>query len=880
MKPKDYMINQHVYKTVLDNGLTIIVAPRHQIPKVSLQIWYNVGSKDELSGEKGIAHLIEHMIFKGTTILSESDINTIVHKLSGVCNAFTSYDYTGYLFDVPSQHWKAILPIMADCMRNCTFKPDLLNSELKAVIQELKMYNDDYGSTLVERMVSAMFADHPYHHPIIGYKQDLWSLKRENLLNFYYRHYVPNNATLVIVGDVTIDDVMKETEKVFLPLQPDAEYSKQEFYHSFDLMSHETTLYRDIQQPIVMVSWAVPGSTAQQDYVLDLVSWILGSGKGSRLSQLLVDKLELVTELDCFVQDMFDHGILFIYFQPKNYEDTDKIIDLINQELTKLATTLVSDYDLTRAIKKTEVDFISLSENNQKMAYLLGKYFLATGNERYLVDYIKYPKEGLKEHIRSIIHDYLRPSVIQRGQVLPLPEGESDFWHSLQDQSDAEDARVLSLITREAEVEEALHAKNIIIEKPLPFTFPHAQEFELQNGIKVLAYHNPETPKIDLVLDFKAKHFYDPEDKQGLSMMLADVLQEGTKKHNATSFAEALESSGMELNTFPGQIHIGMLSVDLDKGLNLLNEVLQEASLSEEAIERVRAQMLAELRAFWDTPAQFAGQLIKKEIYKNHPYAKEILGDKQSIQSITRSDVINAYEKFITPSRTRLAIVGDLERYPIQEILNATIGTWQGPELVEIDYPPLIKPMAHVVDYPINRDQIVLCFGGLSIDRMNPAFDKLLLFDQIFSGGVLGSMSSRLFELRERSGLFYTISGSLLAAVGKQPGLALVKTIVSPDRLAEAEREIKKVIDTAASTLTHDELEEAQRAIVNSLVDHFAANKSIASTFLFLDEYGFPKDYFDKRAEQLMKVTLQEIKEAVAPILNSSNMVTLRIGRL
>lgn len=874
------MINQHVYKTVLENGLTILVAPRHQIPKVSLQIWYNVGSKDELSGEKGIAHLIEHMIFKGTTLLSESDINTIVHKLSGVCNAFTSYDYTGYLFDVPSQHWKAILPIMADCMRNCTFKPDLLNSELKAVIQELKMYNDDYGSTLVERMVSAMFADHPYHHPIIGYKQDLWSLKRDNLLNFYYRHYVPNNATLVVVGDVNIDDVIKESEKVFAALKPDPDYKKQEFYHSSDLMSTQTTLYRDIQQPIIMISWVVPGSSAQQDYVLDLITWILASGKGSRLSQLLVDKLELVTEIDCFVHDMFDNGVLFIYFQPTKYEDTNKIIDLINKELADLANTLVSDYDLTRAIKKTEIDFISLSENNQKMAYLLGKYFLATGNERYLVDYINYPKEGIKESIRALIHDYLRPSVMQRGEVLPLPAGEADFWRTLQDQSDAEDARVLSLITREVEVEEALHAKNIIVENPLPFTFAHAQEFTLKNGVKVLAYHNPQTPKIDLVLDFKAKHYYDPAGKEGLLMMLADVLQEGTKKRDSTEFATELESSGMELNTFPGQIHMSMLSVDLQKGLNLLNEVLQEAALAPDAIERVRAQMLAELRAFWDTPAQFAGQLIKKEVYGNHPYAKEILGDKQSIQSLTRADLLDAYKKFITPSGTRLAIVGDLERYPLKAILDSSIGTWQGPELEEIQFPLITKPHAHVVDHIINRDQVVLCFGGLSIKRMDPAFDKLLLFDQIFSGGVLGSMSSRLFELRERSGLFYTISGSLLAAVGKQPGLALVKTIVSPDRLAEAEREIKKVIDQAASTLTQDELEEAQRALINSLVDHFSANKSIASSFLFLDEYGFPADYFDKRAEQLMRVTLSEIKEAVAPILNTSSMVTLRIGRL
>lgn len=146
-----------VVKKVLSNGMTILVRSSHVIPKVSLQIWYNVGSKDELLGEKGIAHLIEHMIFKGTDILSESDINTVVHKLSGSCNAFTSFDYTGYLFNFPTHHWKEALPIMADCMINCSFKDEMLNSEMKAVIQELKMNRDRYQREIMVGLLSDVF---------------------------------------------------------------------------------------------------------------------------------------------------------------------------------------------------------------------------------------------------------------------------------------------------------------------------------------------------------------------------------------------------------------------------------------------------------------------------------------------------------------------------------------------------------------------------------------------------------------------------------------------------------------------------------------------------------------------------------------------------
>ena len=190
-----------VQKYILDNGLTILFLTDNTIPKVSMQLWYDVGSKNEGVGERGYAHLLEHMIFKGTNRLSEADIDSVTHTLSGYCNAFTSYDYTGYLFNFPKQHYKEGLFIFADCMRNCTFKEDMLNSEMKAVIQEFKMGKDRYTSILIQDMISMMFPDHPYHYPVIGYKHDLFSVTGKDLKKFYDKHYHPNNATLIMVGD-------------------------------------------------------------------------------------------------------------------------------------------------------------------------------------------------------------------------------------------------------------------------------------------------------------------------------------------------------------------------------------------------------------------------------------------------------------------------------------------------------------------------------------------------------------------------------------------------------------------------------------------------------------------------------------------------------
>ena len=214
----------HVYKRVLENGMTILVRVVHTLPKVSLQIWYNVGSKDEKTNEKGIAHLIEHMIFKGTKLLSESDINVITHLLSGSTNAFTHYDYTGYLFNMPVQNWHQTLGILADCMQNVSFKDDHLNSEMKAVIQELKMYRDNYPRSLIMELMAALFPDHPYHYPVIGFKQDLFDVHADQLRAFYKKHYWPNNATLVIVGDVDPEDAFAQAKKYFEKIHANKNY--------------------------------------------------------------------------------------------------------------------------------------------------------------------------------------------------------------------------------------------------------------------------------------------------------------------------------------------------------------------------------------------------------------------------------------------------------------------------------------------------------------------------------------------------------------------------------------------------------------------------------------------------------------------------------
>lgn len=867
-------------KYTLENGLTILVVPVHSAPKVSAQIWYGVGSKDEKSGEKGLAHLLEHMIFKGTEKLSESDINMITQKLSGYANAFTSYDYTGYLFDFPKQNWEIALDIFADCMTNCTFKEDLLHAELKAVIQELKMYKDNYSSTLVEEMLSSIFTDHPYHYPIIGFKQDLWRITRDNLMAFYKKHYVPNNAVLVVTGDVDPHDVHEKAKKIFGHIKPSAGYQREHFHHNPDIISKTVTLYRDVQQPLVALAWVVPGMSAQKNYVQESLAWVLGHGSGARLYKKLVDDEQIVYDVEAFVYGLFDYSVFFIEFQPKDPADIDKIIQMIYAECANVVEHGLNDKEIQRVAKKLALERMELFENTQDLAYEVGQSCVATGSEKAFFNYLPKSTDGLESELCAFIKKYLRPSVMHKGFVLPIEEQEKEEWLHLQQESDLLDARILGVRERESEIEPGVAVQQVPIKSPAPFKFPAYKTITLPNGLEVLYAAHAAIPKIEIVLEFPAEMYFDPQDKSGLSYFVSQMVLEGTKHYTKEQLIEELESNGIAIGVDPGCITMTLLKEDLERALMLLQEVLCNATFPDDAIAKIREQLCSDIQQYWDDPSLFVSQLAREQVYHQHPYANNKYGTLQSINSITREDLVSFYKKHYTPQGALMAIVGDIADYDMQEVLSGSLGKWSGERIPDLSYPPISAVEKADVNYQIARDQVVLCYVGLSVERMHPDFDKLLLFDQIFSGGAAGSMSSRLFTLREKYGLFYTINGSLVANAKDQPGLVFVKTIVSLDNLKEARSCIEKAIHDATKNITHDEFESAQQVLINGIITSFEASVQIARALLFLRRYGLTVAYFEGRAHEILSISPDQVKSAVKNILDLNKLKTILIGRV
>jgi zinc protease len=872
------MHNQYgLKKHTLANGLQVIIKEEHAVPKVSVQLWYNVGSKDEQSGEKGLAHLLEHMIFKGTQRMSESDINVLTQKLSGYTNAFTSYDYTGYIFDFPTVHWKSALDMLADCMNGCTFKDDLLQSELKAVIQELKMYRDDYQRLLIDHITSSMFGDHPYHYPVIGYKQDLCAITQQGLMAFYNKHYVPNNATLVIVGDVHAATALADVKNYFEHIPANYAYQRPEFYAQEDIAQSAITLYRDIQRPILMYAWRVPGCREKKDIFLHIIAELIGS-QTSLLFRRLVDELQVATNVETFIDDLFEHSILLLIIEPVDADALQTIRAETEQFIIDLQTNLPEDIDIATAHAQLRMEQLQMLEKNQEHAYALGKYALAVDDPAYLYAMMDVPLAEIKQEVAAILQRWITPTAIYEGRVLPLTKYQLNQWQHIQQEEDRMDARILERKVRTSTVEPAEYAIKVSKHEPQISDPLHYRTVELENGLRLLLVPSTPTEKVEIVVNID--EIGDAEPIAGLSELLFALMQEGTTEYTKEAFTQLVESHGMQLHVQSGLISLTCFKQDIALALQLLYQMLTKATLHHDAVEKVRQQLLAALDDFWDTPTEFIGQLAREYVYQGHPWAINNLGTKASVASITRDDVRNFYEHAIAPGRIRIAIVADADADILKETAQQIFASWQRPTPAAVVYPSLtLLPKKEIV-YPINRDQVVLAFAGLSVTRNDPRYNALQLFDQILSGGVQLSMSSRLFGLREQTGLFYTIRGSMLSGASKQPGMRYIRTIVSNDRLQEAEEAILQTVMQTIEYIEQDELIAAQDALIHALIDQSGAQTARAHLALFLDLYHLPHTYITDRMQEIRALTVTEVCNAAAEVCSPATLSIIKAGRL
>ena len=409
----------------LANGLKALTKEVHAAPVVGCYIWYKVGARNEKPGLTGVSHWVEHMQFKGTPNFPKEKLNRLIEGNGGKWNAFTSTDYTAYYETLPADKVSIALAMEADRMRNSAFDPVEVEAERTVILSEREGYENSPQFVLREEVLATAYKAHPYQWGIIGWPSDLNAMTRDDLYTYYSETYVPNNATLVVVGDFRTSELMKEVETHFGALPTGKAIQNPVTVEPEQRGERRVTVRKEGHIAYVEIAYHIPAAGHPDLYVLDVLSTVLSLGKTSRLYRALVDK-QLAMSAYFYPDFTKDAGLATAFAEAQVGVESDTIEVALLNEISCLQNDLVTEVELQRAVNQTEAHFVFSMDSVSSQAAQIG-YYETLASHKYLDTYLDNIRAVTREQIREVAQKYLTENNRTVGHFRPIvPHGGSE----------------------------------------------------------------------------------------------------------------------------------------------------------------------------------------------------------------------------------------------------------------------------------------------------------------------------------------------------------------------------------------------------------------------------------------------------------------------
>ena len=411
-----------VVAVTLDNGLRVLLLEDHRSPIVTVQTWYRVGSRNEARGATGIAHFLEHLMFRGTARYGPGEFARLVERNGGQDNAFTSQDVTSYYVNLAADRLDLVLDLEADRMHNLLLDAKIIASEREVVIEERRTRTeDDPGGALGEEVSAIAFRAHPYGQPIIGWPTDLTRITPEEIRTFYRTYYVPNNALLVMVGDFKTAEVLAKVRAKFGALPRGAEPPPVLAVEPPQSSERRLTVRRPAELPIVYLGYPVPNQKSPDAAALELLSVILSGGRTSRLYRDLVHERQLALEAGGdYSYFSLDPNLFWFWATPLPGQPAETLEKELLGHMERLKREPVSDLELTRAKNQIESAFVFQEDSIHRRASLLARFELIGGYARR-DDYLASIRAVSAADLQRVAAAYFQDDKKNVGILLPRP---------------------------------------------------------------------------------------------------------------------------------------------------------------------------------------------------------------------------------------------------------------------------------------------------------------------------------------------------------------------------------------------------------------------------------------------------------------------------
>ncbi len=412
---------------VLSNGMQVVVIPNHAVPVVSHMVWYRVGSADEPPGKTGIAHLLEHMMFKGTDELAPGEFSKTVARLGGRDNAFTSSDYTAYFQNVAKEHLETVMKMEADRMADLRLVPQEVRTERDVVLEERRSRTDnDPSALLAERAEAVLFLNHPYRNPVIGWASEIARLDHGDAQDFYNKYYAPNNAILIVAGDITAEQLKPLAEKHYGKVEPRDVPKRLRPQEPPPVSQRRVELrHPDVGQPSWSQRYLAPSYNAGESkhaYPLEVLAEVIGGSSTSRLYRNLVVEQKIAAAAGAYYSPQaLDLGTFGIYASPRPGVEMDKLEQAVREELKAIAAGDVDAAEIERAKQRLRANVAYARDSLQAGAYAFG-VALTTGQS--IADVEQWPERiaaVTPEQVREAAGLVLKPELSVTSVLLPEP---------------------------------------------------------------------------------------------------------------------------------------------------------------------------------------------------------------------------------------------------------------------------------------------------------------------------------------------------------------------------------------------------------------------------------------------------------------------------
>ncbi len=879
-----------VTKYELENGLTVILEENHSSPVVAVNVWVKTGSACENEGEYGLAHVHEHMLFKGTEKRAVGEIARVIEGSGGDINAFTSFDETVYYVVIASRFQDTALDILSDAMQNSTFDPEELNKELEVVVEEIRRGQDSPGRNLSEQLFSTMFQEHPYGRPVIGSIESVKSFTRKGITDFYHKWYSPQNMALVIVGDFDPETIEPKIEETFgklkrwdIPKCDIAPEPAQKEMRAF-------VLDKPVQEGYFSLAYHVPNARGEDVPALDVLANILGGGESSRLYREIKEEKGLTNSIYAYAFTPKREGIFAVGGTLDPAEAKEALSEIIEQ-IARMKHEPVSDLDLSKAKVNIESDAIYTKETMQGQAQKLGYYEVEAGDFRYEDEYLDKVRQVTAEDVMAVANKYLNNTNLTAGFLLPTGQatiteeeiksiaGEADGRAAVEKVNEEGNTGTADGEEELIEEEFAVHGSGAVPASasaalsatpgPGATADSEVKEYVLDNGVRVLIKHNTGVPLFAARAAFLGGLRYEDAKTQGMSNFASRMLTRGTDTRSAARIAQEIDSIAGDLEGFSGRNSFGVtvegLSQNFPQAMDLFADVLLHPSFNQQEVERARREILAEINREGDNLVKTTINLFLNTLYSEHPYKFNPLGTVDTVTSFNGKSIQAFYKKYATPENLVITIVGDVNEDEALAVVKEKFGAMKkGTETApEVPAPTAPEKITELVETKPDKAQTHIIMGFLApslSDKDTYAFEVL--------NTVLSGQGGRLFlELRDKKSLAYTVTS--FYTPGIEPGFFGVYIGTAPQKEAEAVSAIKEQLGLVLENgITDDELKRAQNYLVGSFEIGLQQNASQAAKITFDELYGLGWDEYKKYPEEIYAVTKEDVLTAARKYIN------------